>query len=61
MVGRSIREIVWARLGRDFDATLTEILDLVLYLGYRKVAPVGEFQLTKPRQTPLRPSELRDQ
>jgi len=34
--------------------TLTEILDLVLYLGYRKVAPVGEFKLTKPRQTPVR-------
>ncbi len=37
--------------------TLTELLDLVLYLGYRKVAPVGEFQLIKPRQTPLRPGE----
>ena len=34
--------------------TLTELLDLVLYLGYRKVAPVGEFKLTKGRQTPLR-------
>jgi hypothetical protein len=33
--------------------TLTEILDIALYLGYRKVAPVGEFKLTKPRQTPL--------
>jgi hypothetical protein len=40
--------------------TLTEVLDLVLYLGYRKVAPVGEFQLIKPRQTPLRPSELKE-
>ena len=39
--------------------TLTEILDLALYLGYRKVAPVGEFQLIKPRETPLRKSELR--
>ncbi len=39
--------------------TLTELLDLVLYLGYRKVAEVGEFQLIKPRQTPLRPSELK--
>jgi hypothetical protein len=34
--------------------TLTEILDIALYLGYRKVAPVGEFKLTKPRQTPVR-------
>lgn len=30
--------------------TLTELLDLVLYLGYRKVAPVGEFKLTKARE-----------
>ncbi len=37
--------------------TLTEILDLVLYLGYRRVAPVGEFKLTKDRKTPLRPGE----
>jgi len=34
--------------------TLTEILDVLLYLGYRKVAPVGEFELTRPRQTPRR-------
>ena len=34
--------------------TLTELLDLVLYLGYRKVAPEGEFKLTKGRQTPRR-------
>ncbi len=34
--------------------TLTEMLDIVLYLGYRKVAPVGEFALTKARQTPQR-------
>ncbi len=34
--------------------TLTEILDIALYLGYRKVAPVGEFKLCKGRQTPLR-------
>jgi len=32
----------------------TEILDLLLYLGYRKVAPVGEFKLSKGRQTPRR-------
>jgi hypothetical protein len=32
--------------------TWTEILDVVLYLGYRRVAPVGEFKMTKGRQTP---------
>lgn len=37
--------------------TLTEILDIALYLGYRKVAPVGEFELTKGRQTPSRDAE----
>jgi hypothetical protein len=34
--------------GKPFP-TWTEILDLVLYLGYRKVAPIGEFSLTKGR------------
>lgn len=34
--------------------TWTEILDLVLYLGYRKVAPVGEFSLVKGRQNVAR-------
>ncbi|MGE0481072.1 MAG: hypothetical protein AB7Q17_11430 [Phycisphaerae bacterium] len=34
--------------------TLTEVLDVLLHLGYRKVAPVGEFHLTKARQTPPR-------
>ncbi len=34
--------------------TWTEVLDLVLYLGYRKVAGVGDFKLSKGRQTPLR-------
>ena len=34
--------------------TLTELLDIALYLGYRKVAPVGEFKLCKGRQTPPR-------
>lgn len=34
--------------------TWTEVLDVVLYLGYRKVAPIGEFKLSKGRQTPLR-------
>lgn len=33
--------------------TWTEVLDVVLYLGYRKVAPIAEFKLTKGRQTPL--------
>lgn len=34
--------------------TWTEVLDIVLYLGYRRVAPIGEFKLTKGRQTPKR-------
>lgn len=34
--------------------TLTEILDIALYLGYRRVAPVGEFRLCKGRKTPPR-------
>jgi hypothetical protein len=34
--------------------TWTEVLDVMLYLGYRKVAPIGEFKLTKGRQTPLK-------
>jgi hypothetical protein len=37
--------------GRAFP-TWTEALDVLLYLGYRKVAPIGEFKLTKSRQTP---------
>lgn len=37
--------------------TLTEVLDIVLYLGYRKVAPVGEFKLCKGRQNPPRQSK----
>ncbi len=32
--------------------TWTEVLDLMLYLGYRKVAPIGEFKLSKGRQNP---------
>ena len=32
--------------------TWTEVLDVVLYLGYRRVAPLGEFKMTKGRQTP---------
>jgi len=39
--------------------TLTELLDVLLYLGYRRVAPVGEHKLTKERQTPRRDSESR--
>lgn len=39
--------------GRLFP-TWTEVLDVILYLGYRKVAPIGEFKLMKGRQTPLR-------
>lgn len=27
----------------------TEVLDVLLYMGYRKVAEVGEFRLTKSR------------
>lgn len=33
--------------------TWTEVLDVILYLGYRRVAPVGEFKLRKGRQTPV--------
>lgn len=32
--------------------TWTEVLDVVLFLGYRKVAPMGEFKMTKGRQNP---------
>jgi hypothetical protein len=34
--------------------TLTEVLDVLLYLGYRKVAETGEHKLSKGRQTPER-------
>ncbi len=34
--------------------TLTELLDLLMYLGYRRVAPLGEYSLIKPRQTERR-------
>ena len=40
--------------------TLTELLDVVLYLGYRKVAEHGEHKLTKPRKTPLREATAKD-
>ena len=32
--------------------TWTEVLDVMLYLGYRKVAPIGEFRLCKGRMHP---------
>lgn len=41
--------------------TWTEVLDVILYLGYRKVAPIGEFKLSKGRQTPLRRTVVDDQ
>lgn len=31
--------------------TWTEILDVILYIGYRKVAPIGEFKLMRGRET----------
>ena len=34
--------------------TWTEVLDVALYLGYRKVAPIGDFKLSKGRQHPPR-------
>lgn len=34
--------------------SLTEVLDVILYLGYRKVADPGEHKLTKGRQSPER-------
>ena len=37
--------------------TLTELLDVVLYLGYRKVAEHGQHKLTKARKTPERGSK----
>jgi hypothetical protein len=39
--------------------TWTEVLDVVLFLGYRKVAEKGEFKLRKGRQTP-KPGEPSD-
>lgn len=33
--------------------TCTEMLDILMYLGYRKVAPIGEFKMRKDRQSPL--------
>ena len=40
--------------------TWTEVLDLLLYLGYRKVEEVGAFKLSKGRQTPLPKQARRD-
>ncbi len=39
--------------------TWTEVLDVILYLGYRKVAPVGEFKLTKARDAASPPNPPR--
>ncbi len=44
----------YKRVNHRAFPTWTEVLDIVLYLGYRRVAPIGEFKLTKGRQTPLR-------
>jgi hypothetical protein len=44
----------YKRVNHRAFPTWTEVLDVILYLGYRKVAPVGEFKLTKGRQTPLK-------
>lgn len=40
--------------------TWTEVLDLILYLGYRKVAPIGAFKLCKGRQSAPRVVESAD-
>ncbi len=42
----------YKRLNNRPFPTWTEVLDVVLYLGYRKVAPIGEFKMTKGRQSP---------
>ncbi len=44
----------YKRVNRRPFPTWTEVLDVILYLGYRKVAPIGEFKLRKGRQTPLK-------
>lgn len=43
----------YKRVNQRAFPTLTEVLDVLMYLGYRKVAPVGEFKMSKGRQTPL--------
>lgn len=47
----------YKRVNNRSFPTWTEVLDVVLFLGYRRVAPVGEFKLSKGRQTPLRGSD----
>jgi len=42
----------YKRLNQRSFPTWTEVLDVLLYLGYRKVAPLGEFKICKGRQTP---------
>jgi hypothetical protein len=51
----------YKRVNQRSFPTWTEVLDVVLYLGYRKVAPIGEFKLSKGRQTPLRRAAAKDQ
>lgn len=51
----------YKRLNHRPFPSLTEILDLVLYLGYRKVAPVGEFSLIKPRQDAMDEPEISEE
>lgn len=43
----------YKRVNHRAFPTWTEVLDIFLYLGYRRVAPIGEFKMTKGRQTPL--------
>jgi hypothetical protein len=47
----------YKRLNARPYPTMTEILEIIQYLGYRKVAPVGEFSLTKPRQNHSRDND----
>jgi len=51
----------YKRVNHRSFPTWTEVLDVILYLGYRKVAPIGEFKLSKGRQTPLRRTAVDDQ
>lgn len=44
----------YKRVNNRTFPTWTEVLDVVLYLGYRKVAPLGDFKLSKGRQNPPR-------
>lgn len=42
----------YKRVNRRPFPSWTEVLDVMLYLGYRKCAPIGDFKLTKGRQHP---------